>query len=702
MINFILWYLLLSAVGLAALPIAYSVFSRLPDRGYSLSRPLGLLIWGFVYWLLASLQLLQNNAGGMIFAFLLLMGVSLLCLKSTSWREIAHFLRERKALWITGELLFLAFFAVMTLMRAVHPDISGTEKPMELAFINAILRSPNFPPNDPWLSGYSISYYYFGYVLVAMLSRITGIASAISFNLALSSWFGMIALAAFGILFNLLETKRNKQTDLEENVISHKKTALVSLLAPVFILILSNLEGFLEILHARGLFWEQTSTGDWQSRFWSWLNVAELNQPPSIPFGSAPERIGGIWWWRASRVLQDFDSSGNAKEIIDEFPFFSFLLGDLHPHVLSMPFVILAIGLALNLYLKAQNRLFSGLSLWDWIYQSFRKRQFNEEKPGLFAWISTPDFWITALALGGLAFLNTWDFPIYVALVSAVYALRRSQSLGWSFARGLDFIEMGGVLGVLGVVLYLPFYLGFDSQAGGFLPSLGFFTRGVYFWLMFGPFLLPIFAWLLMIYRDRSNRVHLFQGVKISLGLFLGLFVVSYLAGWLGLRTALGGLLAGLHGGGTPEVILLGSISRRLAEPGTWITLLGLISLTVGGLFSMLLPGEKSREETETPVDEDRTPVSPDGFILLLVLIGCGLSLFPEFLYLRDQFGWRMNTIFKFYFQVWILWGLAGAFAFVKIWANAKNLGKTLVGVGLTLVYINGYGVPVLWDSNEI
>ena len=352
MINFILWYLLLTAVGLAALPIAYSAFSRLPDRGFSLSRPLGLLIWGFVYWLLASLQLLQNNAGGMIFAFLFLISVSLWFLKKNNLREIAQFLKEKKALWITGELLFLVFFAGMTLMRATHPDVSGTEKPMELAFINAILRSPNFPPNDPWLSGYSISYYYFGYVLVSMLSRITGIASAISFNLAISSWFGMIALAAFGILYNLLETKRGQQNNLAEDDFPHKKTALVSLLAPVFILILSNLEGFLEILHARGLFWEQTSTGDWQSRFWTWLNVAELNQPPTVPFGWAPERMGGIWWWRASRVLQDFDASGNTKEIIDEFPFFSFLLGDLHPHVLSMPFVILAIGLALNLYLE--------------------------------------------------------------------------------------------------------------------------------------------------------------------------------------------------------------------------------------------------------------------------------------------------------------------------------------------------------------
>ena len=64
-------------------------------------------------------------------------------------------------------------------------DAAGTEKPMELAFINAIMRSPTFPPSDPWLSGYAISYYYFGYVLVALLAKLTALPGAVAFNLGL-------------------------------------------------------------------------------------------------------------------------------------------------------------------------------------------------------------------------------------------------------------------------------------------------------------------------------------------------------------------------------------------------------------------------------------------------------------------------------------------------------------------------------------
>jgi len=57
---------------------------------------------------------------------------------------------------------------------------------------------------DPWLSGYSISYYYFGYLLSAMLIRITGVSSSVGYNLVAALWFGMTAAGAYGILWDLL------------------------------------------------------------------------------------------------------------------------------------------------------------------------------------------------------------------------------------------------------------------------------------------------------------------------------------------------------------------------------------------------------------------------------------------------------------------------------------------------------------------
>ncbi len=172
---------------------------------------------------------------------------------------------------------------------------------MELAFINAILHSPTFPPNDPWLSGYSISYYYFGYVIVAMIIKLSGVISGVGFNLAVALWFGLTAITAYGLLFNLISAWQKQGNSESGSVNIDKPPLLPALSGPFFILLVSNLEGLLEMLHSRGLFWKQTTEGIFQSRFWTWLNILELNQPPLLPFGWAPERASGIWWWRASR-----------------------------------------------------------------------------------------------------------------------------------------------------------------------------------------------------------------------------------------------------------------------------------------------------------------------------------------------------------------------------------------------------------------
>jgi len=83
---------------------------------------------------------------------------------------MARWLRQEWRLVVECGGALFAGFCRLAFVRAANPEILGTEKPMELAFINAILRSPTFPPHDPWLSGYAISYYYFGYVIVAMLA----------------------------------------------------------------------------------------------------------------------------------------------------------------------------------------------------------------------------------------------------------------------------------------------------------------------------------------------------------------------------------------------------------------------------------------------------------------------------------------------------------------------------------------------------
>ena len=207
MLSFFLWYLIITALGLLTFPLAFSLLPALPDRGYTFSRALGWLLWGFIFWLLGSFGLLGNNLGGQLVAALILLALSVAALRRVGWNTIKAWLQSRMRLVLTVEALFLLSFAAWTVVRAANPEIVGTEKPMELAFINAILRSPGFPPHDPWLSGFAISYYYFGYVLVAMLARLAGTAGGVAFNLGVALVFGLSAIGAYGVLYDLLGSR---------------------------------------------------------------------------------------------------------------------------------------------------------------------------------------------------------------------------------------------------------------------------------------------------------------------------------------------------------------------------------------------------------------------------------------------------------------------------------------------------------------
>lgn len=706
MFDFILWYLLLTLIGWLAFPIAFRLFPFLAGRGFAFARPLGLLLWGYLFWLLTSLHITPNAPSGMLLALLLVAAASLWFLGNDRWREFVTWSKQQSRLILISEVLFILAFAGWSLVRATNPKIEGTEKPMEMAFINAILRSPGFPPNDPWLSGYAISYYYFGYVIVAMLIRITGVPSEVAFNLATAAWFALIALTSYGLVLALVDgwIKRRRSPS---QVISDVPTPALGwgLLGPLFVLITSNLEGFLEVLHAGGLFWQKAADGVWKSSFWQWLNIQELIQPPSFPFSWMPNRPGGIIWWRASRVLQDINLAGRPWEIIDEFPFFSFLLSDLHPHVLAMPFALLALGLAANIFFMGSRFSFSELT-WK-------------------SWIKRLDFWLAALVFGGLAFLNTWDFPIYVAIFSAAYTLVRFQQEGWQIKRLLNFVFLSFYLGAAGVLLYLPFYLGFASQAGGILPSMSFFTRGVYFWVMFAPLLVPILAWFIWMWSRRGRGEYFFTGLRVACWVIGLLWISSFTIGAVGaglpsvgdylvnsqpIGSSLGNLglslkswgelFIGLHGSDTTATLVLGSILQRLSSPGTWLTLGILFTLALGLTISYKPEKKQEIQEAETlesdrQSDKNNHLGSPNVFVILLILTGVLLTLVPEFFYLRDQFGWRMNTIFKFYFQTWIIWAIAAAYCSSLLWQVLKRSWKIVFRAGWIMIMLMALVYPV-------
>ncbi|MCB0232286.1 MAG: hypothetical protein KDH90_24730, partial [Anaerolineae bacterium] len=209
LLDILRFWLIIQLFALAALPLAWRWLAPLPSRGYALAKPLGLLLVTYLLWLGASLGFLRNGVGGILLAWAVVLGASL-WLGRTGWqrdvsgrRQLFDWLRARWVLVVVTEILFLAALIGWTSIRSFSPEIttSGGEKFMELAFLNGILRSQQFPPQDPWLSGFAISYYYFGYVMLAVLTRLSGLAASVAFNVGLGTWFALTLTAAFSVAY---------------------------------------------------------------------------------------------------------------------------------------------------------------------------------------------------------------------------------------------------------------------------------------------------------------------------------------------------------------------------------------------------------------------------------------------------------------------------------------------------------------------
>lgn len=686
---FFSWYLIATIIGWLAFPLAHSFFPKLVDRGYALSRALGLLISGYCFWLLASIGIAQNDLGGIFLALAILAGMSLWILinrandqknnEDTSDLQrssVIHWIGAHSGYVLTVETLFFMAFAFLAFIRSANPELTSAEKPMELAFINAILRSENFPPHDPWLSGYAISYYYFGYVLTAMLARLSGVSGSLAHNLMTSLVFGLAAVGSYGILYNLLSSSQNDERAGNHSDVPHPASILrLSFLGPLFLLVVSNLEGLFEVIYRLGLFWPSSQSGG--SNFWTWLDMRELTTAPPLPATWMPDRY--LWWWRASRVVQDYDLVGNFREVIDEFPFFSFLHADLHPHVLAIPIGLLAIALALNIFLGG----------WQGFIQVL----------GVRLPISFSGFFVSAFVLGGLAFLNTWDILIAAALILGAFVLRQAYTGGWKWSLLEEVVYLGALLGVTAFLLYLPFYFGFSSQAGGPMPNLINPTRGAHLWVMFGSLLLPILSWL--IYRSRNEITHgnWKLSLSISLSLVFFLWVISWLLGQLALITDPGLIQAFLASQQVPDLgtLFARAGTRRLDYVGSLITLL----LVLIPALSLLISRDhrtQSSDVQRSNADRDSTSTafSASTFVLLLVTLGSLLVLIPEFIYLRDQFGTRLNTVFKFYYQAWILWSIAAAFGTAILLQKLRGSWEWMFRIGLALLLFAALIYPTL------
>ncbi|MBI4492549.1 MAG: hypothetical protein HY690_07125, partial [Chloroflexi bacterium] len=437
-LSWLSYYVWLQLTAFATLPLSVRVFRALPDRGYGFSKLLGLLGLSYAVWVLGMLGYLQHSRATLV--------VLLVVLAAACWATWGRELRGQappRPIVLACEALFLLALAGGGAIRAFNADINGQEKFMDLAFMNAFFSAGQLPAEDPWLAGFGVPYYHFGYLVMASMSELAGVAAPVGYNLALVLTLALTLVGCASLVFNMLMLWTGGSGAARHAVPLPIRPYLGpfawALLAAVLVGLVGNLEAVLEVLAAQGI---------GSPEFWRWVGVKGLQasaQPQGWP-------LQGFNWFRTSRVIPNIQPDG-----ISEFPYFSFLLGDLHPHYQALPYDLLVLELALCLALAGRRA---------------------------FGW---PGLGVSALALGSILVANTWDVPTFW-LVFAAGSLWAAWREGEFPTRELRQLGRLALPFGLAIALFLPYFVGFTSQRLG----LALVAERTYFpslLIVLGPFL---------------------------------------------------------------------------------------------------------------------------------------------------------------------------------------------------------------------
>ena len=594
------WWLALEVIGLISFPLVSRVCGGLADKGYSISKLVGLVLLTYFTWMLSSLKLMPFGTISILVSFILLAALALFLgrkhLRIANW--------PRKQIIISESVFALAFLMFLGL-RMGKPDIyfsGAADAFFNFAFIESILRADYFPPLDPWFAGESIPYYYGGHLMVAALSQATRVPPAIAFNIAGAMFAALAVCASYGLGYNI--TKRK----------------LYGFLAAFFVCIVGYTSGFFQL-----------------------MAYAFGHEFLGLPPQAAPSITEWLLWfsfWDAPWLVQGG---------LVHYPYFSFLLGDLHSYWMSIPFQLMFIMLIFALYQRG--RLGDEISRSDTLLHIL----------------------ILGLCLGFFSILNTWEYPTYMIFTILAFILLRIRPS----VKGT--LVLPAAIAALSFIAYIPYF-----TAGGMsgFRGLGLVTARTNLaqFLEYGALFLFASLSLLFVLSKRKILVcALFVPILFSL-LFVSseqqvficalsllpvlsvLFILPEKEIFRGVKVIWAALF-----------VLLASI---LAAVLLDFQLL-IIVVPMGLLSLYLIYTSQSKSGKE--------------FILLLLVMSAALAFFCDFLYIDDALDgdWaRFNTVLKVYLQLWVFFGVSAACAVFYVLNNLGRKTKVIWVIMLVILVI--------------
>lgn len=384
---------MLFLLGLVFMPVTSRMFRGFDDNGWMFSKVLAVAVCGYVQWLLTCLKITPfTGITCVILTVICCLGSLLYGIKCKN-RLPDSLPRKQAALVYQEELLYFLVFLFWTYLAGFHPAAHGTEKYMDFGFMQAMMRSTTLPAQDMWYAGKPFNYYYGGQYLAVFLTKLTGTNVEVTYNLMRT----MVAAFAFLLPFSLVRQmlKDKLRTGREWSF------CLGGILAGMAVSMSGNLHYIIYGIILRLL------------------------------------KIKTDYWFPSSTRYIGFDSAVTGDETIHEFPSYSFVLGDLHAHVINVFLVLTVLGI-----------------LYSWMKtnsgKSWRQREIG----------------LLGLLLGMFLFSNTWDFMIYYVVICGTLLfgnLKRyssgsfiSQALKWSVIQWVELLAAA-------FLASLPFHLTFEN-----------------------------------------------------------------------------------------------------------------------------------------------------------------------------------------------------------------------------------------------
>ncbi len=299
-----IWWSSIFFLSSLSLPLVFLIFKKFWDKGYIFSKTLSLFVISYLL-LVSGIFHLTPFTTPFIYLIIALFALINFYLIKKNKSYFKNALTKHWKTFLSEEIIFLLILIFWSYIRGFSPDIEGLEKFMDWGFINSVLRSRYFPPADMWYAGQSINYYYFGHFVFAFLTKISGINSAITYNLSIATVCALTFTSAFSLVSNLIYSSLKK---------------------PAF-----RLYVFGALLSALLL----TFGGNLHTAYKVRSNMIEKQMTLS-------QAISTYWYPDATRFI-GFDPDTKDKTI-HEFPIYSFVVSDLHGHMNDIPLVIFFIA----------------------------------------------------------------------------------------------------------------------------------------------------------------------------------------------------------------------------------------------------------------------------------------------------------------------------------------------------------------------